>query len=164
MFEKTKINNKRPSKAHQENNAKPRDSLTAPICDHFAWVSLTIFGIFLLQWLKLKNIVCKSIAQDLEQVSLRKRFQGWVVQFKIICEPNFFSILLNVWPILQVPVSRSHQSNQVEIDHARKPSKHLSSQTLKFSHLKFLVCYKTILEESWKFQISPKAKTRRRIF
>ena len=37
----------------------------APICDHFAQVSLTMA--------KAKNLVCESIVQDLETVSLTRR-------------------------------------------------------------------------------------------
>ena len=42
----------------------------ASICNHFARVSLAVFGFLLPQWLKLKNLVRESIAQDLETVLL----------------------------------------------------------------------------------------------
>ena len=47
---------------------KPGDSLTVPICYHFARVSLIILDFFLPQWLKLKKLVCKPMTKDLEQV------------------------------------------------------------------------------------------------
>ena len=55
-------------------SAKPRDSLTAPICDHFVQLSLTIFDIFLDAIAKTKKLICTSIAQNLEQDSLTKGY------------------------------------------------------------------------------------------
>ena len=45
---------------------KPRVSLTAPNCDHFAQVSMTVLD-FLDAIAKSKILICKSIAQNLEQ-------------------------------------------------------------------------------------------------
>ena len=53
--------------------AKPQDSLTAPIRDHFARLSLTILDIFLCAIAKAKKLIFKSIAQNLEQDSLTRR-------------------------------------------------------------------------------------------
>ena len=59
-----------------------------PICDHFAQVSLTIFGFFLPQWLKLK-----TIAQELVQVSLTKRLFRFSNGSKfILIKPNLTAI------------------------------------------------------------------------
>ena len=54
--------------------AKPQVSLTAPNRYHFAQVSLTVLDIFLEAIAKAKKLICKSIAQNLKQVSLTKRF------------------------------------------------------------------------------------------
>ena len=45
--------------------AKPRVSLTAPNCDHFAQVSLLVLD-FLDAIAKAKKLICKSIAQNLD--------------------------------------------------------------------------------------------------
>ena len=55
-------------------DAKPRVSLTAPNRDHFAWVSLMVLEFFLDAIAKAKKLICKSIAQNLKQVSLTKSF------------------------------------------------------------------------------------------
>ena len=52
--------------------AKPRVSLTAPNCDHFAQVSLLVLD-FLDAIAKAKKLICKSIAQNLERDSLTRR-------------------------------------------------------------------------------------------
>ena len=49
-------------------DAKPRVSLTAPNCDHFPPVSLTVLGAFLSARAKAKKLICESIAQDLVRV------------------------------------------------------------------------------------------------
>ena len=53
--------------------AKPQDWLTAPNCDHFERVSLMVLD-FLDVIAKAKKLILKSIAQNLKQVSLTKRF------------------------------------------------------------------------------------------
>ena len=53
--------------------AKPQDSLTAPIRDHSAQLSLTILDIFLDAINKAKKLILKSLAQNLEQDSLTWR-------------------------------------------------------------------------------------------
>ena len=52
---------------------KPRVSLTVPNCDHFVQVSMIVMDFFGCNP-KAKKIICKSIAQNLKQVSLTKRF------------------------------------------------------------------------------------------
>ena len=52
--------------------AKPRVSLTAPNCDHFAQVSLMVLD-FLDAIAKAKKLIRKSIAQNLERDSLTRR-------------------------------------------------------------------------------------------
>ena len=54
--------------------AKPRVSLTAPNCDHFARVSLTVLDIFFDAIAKAKKLIRKSIAQNINPVSLTKSF------------------------------------------------------------------------------------------
>ena len=53
--------------------AKPQDSLTAPIRDHSAQLSLTILDIFLDAITKAKKLILKSLAQNLEQDSMTWR-------------------------------------------------------------------------------------------
>ena len=53
-------------------NAKPEVSLTAPNRDHFAQVSLMVLD-FLDAIAKAKKLICKSIAQNLEQDLLTRR-------------------------------------------------------------------------------------------
>ena len=53
--------------------AKPQDSLTAPIRDHSAQLSLTILDIFLDAINKAKKLILKSLAQNLEQDSMTWR-------------------------------------------------------------------------------------------
>ena len=53
--------------------AKPQDSLTVPICNHFAQLLLTFFDIFLDAIAKVKKLICKSIAQNLKQDWLTRR-------------------------------------------------------------------------------------------
>ena len=54
-------------------NAKPQHSLTAPICDHFVQLSLTILDILLDAINKAKKLICESIAQNLEQDLLTRK-------------------------------------------------------------------------------------------
>ena len=49
-------------------NDKPRYSLTAPNCNQFLQLSLTILGSFFDAKAKAKKLICKSIAQELVQV------------------------------------------------------------------------------------------------
>ena len=53
-------------------NAKPRVSLTGPNRDHFAQVSLMVLDNFLDTIAKAKELICKSVAQNLKRVSLTK--------------------------------------------------------------------------------------------
>ena len=53
--------------------AKPQVSLTAPNCDYFERVSMTVLD-FLDAIAKAKKLIHKSIAQNLKQVSLTKSF------------------------------------------------------------------------------------------
>ena len=48
----------------------PPVSLTAPNCNHFAQVSLMVLDNFFDAINKAKNLICKSIAQNLKRVSL----------------------------------------------------------------------------------------------
>ena len=63
--------------------AKPRVSLTAPYCDHFAWVSLTVLDNFLDAIAKAKKLIRESIAQNLKQVSLTKSFLALAMAFNL---------------------------------------------------------------------------------
>ena len=63
--------------------AKPRVSLTAPNCDHFAQVSLTVLD-FLDLIAKAKILICESIAQNFKQVSLTKSFLALAMAFNLL--------------------------------------------------------------------------------
>ena len=65
-------------------NAKPLVSLTAPNCEHFAQVSLTVLDIFLDAIAKAKKLICKSIAQNLKLVSLTKIFLALSMAFNLL--------------------------------------------------------------------------------
>ena len=54
-------------------DAKPQVSLTAPNCNHFARVSLTVMD-FLDAISEAKKLIGESIAQNLKEVSLTKIF------------------------------------------------------------------------------------------
>ena len=64
--------------------AKPQVSLTAPNCDYFKQVSLTVFGIFLDAIAKAKKLIRKSIAQNLKQVALTKSFLAVAMAFNLL--------------------------------------------------------------------------------
>ena len=66
-----------------ELEAKPQVSLAATYCDHFALVSLTVL-IFLDAIARAKKLICKSIAQNLKQVSLTKSFLALAMAFNLL--------------------------------------------------------------------------------
>ena len=64
--------------------AKHRVSLTAPNCDHFARVSLTVLILCLDAIAKAKKLIRKSIALNLKQVSLTKSFLALAMAFNLL--------------------------------------------------------------------------------
>ena len=58
--------------------------MTAPNRDHFAQVSLTVLDNFLDAIAKAKKLICKSIAQNLKQVSLTKSFLALAMAFNLL--------------------------------------------------------------------------------
>ena len=64
--------------------AKPQVSLTAPNCNHFVRVSLTVLDIFLDANAKAKKLIRESIAQNLKQVSLTKSFLALAMAFNLL--------------------------------------------------------------------------------
>ena len=63
---------------------KPRISLTAPNCDYFERVSLTVLEIFLDAIAKAKKLIRESIAQNLMPVSLTKSFLALAMAFNLL--------------------------------------------------------------------------------
>ena len=71
------------TKSTYEILAKPQVSLTVPNCDYFERVSLTVLD-FLDAIAKAKKLSCKSIAQNLKQVSLTKSFLVLAMVFNLL--------------------------------------------------------------------------------
>ena len=55
-----------------------------PNCDHFAQVSLAVLDNFLDAIAKAKKLICKSIAQNLKEVSLTKSFLAMAMAFNLL--------------------------------------------------------------------------------
>ena len=64
--------------------AKPQVSLTVPNRNHFVQVSQMVLEIFLDTIVKAKKLICKSIAQNLKQVSLTKSFLALAMAFNLL--------------------------------------------------------------------------------
>ena len=64
--------------------AKPWVSLTVPNRNHFAQVSLMVLDNFLDAIAKAKKLICKSIAQNLKQVSLTNIFLALAMAFNLL--------------------------------------------------------------------------------
>ena len=82
-------------------NAKPQVSLTAPNCNHFVRVSLTVLDIFLDANAKAKKLIRESIAQNLKQVSLTKSFLALAMAFNLLLS-NLTTIAKAKKPLCQL--------------------------------------------------------------